>query len=232
VSTFGGFCDVPGSPFYCSEGLSPTETWNRSVAAMADLLLEIPELVSSPGFGISPELLCAWHEQIFRSLFPSDAGRLRWRRDGDWEHVYFGGNVGTRRSRRTKEYRGIHPKRLRQRVQRICIEFNEARRELSEAPSGPARVDEASYVAARLYSKLLRAHPWVDGNLRVAFIALQAALWWLGLPRVTFLDLERHDDMAGVAFRGDHEPYRQLAEYIARHIPARSSNDGAMMQTK
>jgi hypothetical protein len=66
--------------------------------------------------------------------------------------------------------------------------------------------------------KLLRAHPWVDGNLRVAFVALQSALWSLGLPRVKFLNLDSHDDMAGAAFRGEHMPYRQLAEYIACQI--------------
>jgi fido (protein-threonine AMPylation protein) len=193
---------------------------------MADLLLELPGLVGAPGFLLSTDLLCAWHRSIFGSLFPSQAGRLRWRSAGDWEHVYFGGNVGTLRSRRTKEYRGTHPKRLRRRVHRICAEFNEARKELSEAAPGSTRIDEATYAAARLYVKLLRAHPWVDGNLRVAFVTLQAALWWLDLPRTEFLDLERHDDLIGAAFRGDHEPYRQIAEYIAHRI--RTQADAAL----
>ncbi len=218
ADAFGEFCDVPESPFFRSQGLSPTETWELSIDAMAKILLELPQIVALPEFFISPDLLCDWHGRIFGPLFPNDAGRLRRRQAGDWEHVYFGGNVGTLRSRRSKEYRGTHPKRLRQRVQKICEEFGEARRKLTKAPSDSALVEEAPYAAARLYVKLLRAHPWVDGNLRVAFIALHAALLSLDLPRVEFLDLERHDDLIGIAFRGDYEPYRPLANYIRAQI--------------
>jgi prophage maintenance system killer protein len=135
-----------------------------------------------------------------------------------WEHVFFGGNVGTVRSRRTKEYRGVHPKKLRKRVEEICEEFNEARVELIETETGSVSVADATYAVARLYAKLLRAHPWVDGNLRVAFVALHAALLSLDLPRVMFPDLERHDDLVGIAFRDDDKPYLQLATYIADYI--------------
>jgi hypothetical protein len=43
---------------------------------------------------MSTELLCSWHRTIFGALFPEHSGRLRWRRGGEWEHVYFGGRVG------------------------------------------------------------------------------------------------------------------------------------------
>ncbi len=67
----------------------------------------------------------------------------------------------------------------------------------------------------RLYVKVLRAHPWVDGNLRATIVALNAALLTLGLPSVEFKDLELHDDLLGIAFVGKHDPYRPLAEHIA-----------------
>lgn len=218
VGDFVEFSDRPESPFYCATGITAVETWSHSVDSMATLLLELSAVVHEPGFQITTELLCHWHGRIFGDLFPEEAGRLRWRKADDWEHVYFGGHVGTVRSRRTKEYRGIHPKKLRKRVEEICAEFNEARIELIDAEPGSASLDDATYAVARLYAKLLRAHPWVDGNLRVAFVALHAALLSVDLPRVMFPDLERHDDLIGVAFRNDNLPYLQLANYLADYI--------------
>ena len=100
----------------------------------------------------------------------------------------------------------------------ICGEFNEVRAELIDAEPGSVSIYDATYVVARLYAKLLRAHPWADGNLRVGFVALHAALLSLDLPRVMFPDLELHDDLVGIAFRNDNEPYLQLAGYIADYI--------------
>lgn len=119
---------------------------------------------------------------------------------------------------RGSEYRGVDPRKLRKRVEEICEEFNEARTYLIEAEPGSASISDASYAVARLYAKLLRAHPWVDGNLRVAFVALHAALLSLDLPRVMFPDLERHDDLIGAAFRNDNAPYLQLVNYIADYV--------------
>lgn len=214
---FVQFQDNPESPFYRTNGLSAVETWDRSVEAMADVLIELPQ-VTTKDFRLTPKLLSDWHQQIFGELFPDDAGRLRWRKEGEWEEVFFGGDVGTARSRRTKEYKGTHPKKLSDRLTEICDEFNEGREGLIEADPGSISLDGATYIAARLYCKILRIHPWVDGNLRVAFVTLHAALLSLDLPRVKFRDLEEHDDLIGIAFRGDNEPYRPLARYIAEYI--------------
>jgi fido (protein-threonine AMPylation protein) len=215
---FVEFQDNPESPFYCAEGISAVETWDSSVDAMTEVLLELPDLLLRDNFELTPDLLLSWHREIFGALFPDDAGRFRWRKDGDWEEVFFGGDVGTARSRRTKEYRGVHPRKLLERVEEICTEFNEARDALVSAEPGSVAIDDAAYAVARLYCKILRVHPWVDGNLRIAFVALHAALLSLGLPRVTFRDLQEHDKLIGIAFRGDNEPYRPLAGYIAGYI--------------
>lgn len=214
---FVQFQDNPESPFYCADGISAVETWGRSVKAMADVLIELPQLTTDD-FRLTPQLLSDWHRRIFGALFPEEAGRLRWRKEGEWEEVFYGGDVGTARSRRTKEYKGTHPKKLPDRVSEICDEFNEARQVLVEAEPGSVPLDDAAHIAARLYCKILRVHPWVDGNLRVAFVALHAALLSLDLPRVKFRDLQEHDDLIGIAFRGDNEPYRPLAGYIAEYI--------------
>jgi fido (protein-threonine AMPylation protein) len=214
---FVQFQDNPESPFYCADGISAVETWDRSVEAMTEVLLGLSESATGD-FRLTPELLSDWHREIFGELFPDDAGRLRWRKDGDWEEVFFGGDIGTARSRRTKEYRGTHPRKLEDRVRETCEEFNEARDALIEADARSVSLDDAAYVSARLYCKILRVHPWIDGNLRVAFVALHAALLSLDLPRVRFRDLQEHDELIGIAFRGDNEPYRPLAGYIAGYI--------------
>lgn len=112
----------------------------------------------------------------------------------------------------------------------ICDEFNGTHSVLVKARQDRISTDVEAYAAARLYVKLLRAHPWIDGNLRVSFIALQAALFSLGLPSFEFSDLEQHDDLIGWAFRGRNEPYRPLAQHIARHVTTKMEPSYARAQ--
>jgi hypothetical protein len=49
------------------------------------------------------------------------------------EHVYFGGRVGTQRSRRVREYRGTDPCKLPNRLEDICAEFNTTAAALRES---------------------------------------------------------------------------------------------------
>jgi hypothetical protein len=44
---------------------------------------------------------------------------------------------------------------------------------------------------------------------------------------VTFKDLDRHDELLGIAFVGKHDPYRPLAEHIAEILDATESLDGS-----
>jgi Fic family protein len=66
-------------------------------------------------------------------------------------------------------------------------------------------------------------HPFADGNHRVGFVALSAALWSWGLPNVEFEEdheLIAHDDEllpALLSKQGDIEPFATLlAELIER----------------
>ena len=213
---FRGFRDHTESPFFRAPGHSPEETWELSVDRLSQLLVTLGPLAAAGPIEMSTELLCSWHRDIFSSLFPEHAGRLRGSRHGELEHVYFGGHIGTRRSRRIREYRGTDPRKLPSRLEEICAEFNATAAALRESPGTDSF--SAVYAATRLYAKLLRAHPWVDGNLRAGVVALNASLLTLGLPRVQFKDLELHDDLLGIAFVGKHEPYRPLAEQIAKII--------------
>jgi fido (protein-threonine AMPylation protein) len=205
---FRGFRDDEESPFFCAAGCTPEETWDVSINRLADILETLTPLADAGPIELSPALLCSWHRQIFGDLFPEDAGRLRSFRDGQAQHVYYGVH--------NRGYRGTTPRELRRRLEKICTEFNTAAAEIRAARA----TDTYSAVAAatRLYAKVLRAHPFVDGNLRGTTVALNAALRTLNLARVQFTDLELHDELLGTAFVGRNDPYRPLAEHIAKII--------------
>ena len=213
---FRGFRDDEESPFFCAAGHTPEETWDISINRLADILETLGSLADAGPIELSPALLCSWHREIFGELFPEHAGRLRTRHEGDWEHVQYGGHVGTRRSQRIRVYRGAHPRRLHRRLEKICTEFNTAAAAIRDSPSTDSY--HAVHAATHLYAKVLRAHPFIDGNLRGTIVALNAALLTLNLRRVQFTDLEIHDDLLGIAFVGKHDPYRPLAEHIAEII--------------
>ncbi len=98
---FRGFRDDSESPFFCAAGHTPEETWDISVDRLARLLVSLGPLADAGPIEMSTQLLCSWHREIFATLFPDDAGRLRSLQDGRREHVYFG--VGKR------GYRGTTP---------------------------------------------------------------------------------------------------------------------------
>jgi fido (protein-threonine AMPylation protein) len=205
---FRGLRDDSESPFFCAAGHTPEETWDISVDRLAQLLVDLGPLADSGPIEMSTRLLCSWHRAIFGALFPEDAGRLRSFREGQWEHVYFGVH--------NRGYRGTNPRELPRRLGKICAEFNAAAAALRESPGSDSF--SAIHAATRLYAKVLRAHPWVDGNLCATTVALNAALLTLNLPRVQFKDLKRHDDLLGIAFVGKHDPYRPLAEHITEIV--------------
>jgi len=204
-AAFRGFRDDKQSPFFCAPGRTPEQTWDISVDRLGRLLVDLAPVAKSGPIEMSPGLLCSWHAEIFGELFPRDAGRLRGYRDGQPQHVYFGVH--------NRGYRGTTPRELRRRLEKICAEFNTAAANIRDL--GADDTYDAVAVATRLYAKVLRAHPFVDGNLRGTIVALDAALLTLKLPRVQFTDLELHDELLGIAFVGRNDPYRPLAEHIA-----------------
>jgi fido (protein-threonine AMPylation protein) len=213
---FRGFRDHEESPFFRAPGLTPEQTWDVSINRLADILETLGPLADAGPIEFSPALLRSWHRQIFEEMFPDDAGRLRWRRGRDPEHVYFDAIIGTPERPAIRRYRGTNPRKLHRRLGKICTEFNTAAADI-RASETFERYD-AVHAATRLYVKILRAHPFIDGNLRGTTAALDAALLTLNLRRVQFTDLELHDQLLGTAFVGKHDPYRPLAEHIAEII--------------
>jgi prophage maintenance system killer protein len=122
---------------------------------------------------------------------------------------------------------GAAPETVRSELQTVCSSFNRQADALGD-PDTTSVLDRTRVVAA-LYAGILRVHPFVDGNHRVSFVALSAALWSFGLPNVEFEDDAEtiaHDDALVPALEsknGDVEPFVQiLADLIRRSIESQA----------
>jgi fido (protein-threonine AMPylation protein) len=107
----------------------------------------------------------------------------------------------------------------------VCGEFNEAVAEHSAVD-----LADACATAARLYARLLAIHPFEDGNDRVSYVALQAALRSQGVPWVDFAGAVReHDECLGAALVADRAPdYRPLTALLVARIALAGENDATI----
>jgi len=199
VSGFDGFRESADAPFYRSGAMTPEETWREASERLVRVLDGVRDQASFQP-AMSVERICRWHRAIFLTTFPRDAGRLRDDGEPVWFTVVVG--VGQRRSARLVEGTRGRAEIARQ-MGRDCDLFAARMTSLGEDRSA-ATLPAALEAAASLYAAILRVHPFVDGNLRAAFVALEAALDALSLPGVIFDGvLERHDEAVGWALRGD-----------------------------
>jgi fido (protein-threonine AMPylation protein) len=126
-----------------------------------------------------------------------------------------------------RQLEGATPEAIRGELQAVCSSFNRHADALGE-PDATGILDRTRVVAA-LYAGILRVHPFVDGNHRVSFVALSAALWSFGLPNVEFEDDTEtiaHDDALVPALEskdGSVEPFAQLlADLIQQSIESQA----------
>lgn len=192
---FETFRDSDISPYYRSElrRLSPDETWAAINARLLGLLRGIHARTLSGPVAIDPAQLDRWHRYLFGQDFHG-AGRIR------------RGNVAypvlTDRDGPERLQRGTAPARVRGELDVACQAFE---KHLRLVASGGGELDLAAgaLAAAELYADILRIHPYDDGNGRLAFVALQAALLSQGMHAITFDDLRSHDEALGHALRDD-----------------------------
>lgn len=218
--SFEAFRDEPGSPFYCAAGKTPEETWAEIVRCQTEALAEIVSATHDGPLPLEPLLIGGWHHRIFRTTFPRDAGRVRSKDpNGDWEEVYFGVKVGTSNTARVRTVKGAHPNRIFENLSRATVEFNDVTRAYL-AGDVEVTLRTSTIACGRLYTKICLVHPFVDGNLRAAYSALQAGLRCLRLPMVEFPDPEEHDSALDTALRTDsrqsYGPLGSLIEGIIR----------------
>lgn len=222
LRSFSKSLDEPGSPFYSAPDWTPDETWRHARDRMAELVVALGAQ-DSEQIVVSPQRLQCDHRRIFGDLFPEDAGRLRWKHRGKWETGPFGIGIGSGPESDVRPMRGAHPRRIERQLRDACQEFHQMLDDLERRSEGGEAISKlaSTRVAARIYAKVLRIHPFVDGNLRAAYVTLQAALLRLGLVGIEFADHRAHDEalVRALAPGGRRQSYEPLAELIAGLIP-------------
>jgi fido (protein-threonine AMPylation protein) len=194
--TFGPFNDVPDSPFYAAEDLSPTQTWEQIAehVGLAAVVAVIHGVARRP---ITVDAIRRLHEIIFQSTFREHAGHLRERN----EEGEYGIVVGTAEQPIVKSERATAGARVKRRLEQVCQEFNNAIAEQKRLDV--IALEDLVFTAVRLYAKVLSTHPFLDGNGRTAFPILQYALARGGLSSVAMDDFDAHQRALGSALRSD-----------------------------
>jgi len=208
--------DREDSRFYQARGLSPEETWQTLGDELARVLDDAQQAFWQTPLRMDPERVRWWHGAIFARQFPHDGGRFR-QESAFFGVVLTGGGM--------RQLEGVAPYSIRRDLATVCAAFN---RRVEGLGAVEARgILDCARAAADLYAGILRVHPFVDGNHRVSYVALSAALWSFGLPNVRFIGAEEmiaHDDAlvpALVSASGDVEPFAQL---LAMRIERASSD--------
>jgi fido (protein-threonine AMPylation protein) len=194
--TFGPFNDMPDSPFYSVEDLSPEQTWEQ-IAERVVLATTVAAVHGAARRPITVETIRRLHEIIFLTTFPEHAGRLRQRN----EEGEYGIVLGTAEQPIVKSERATAGARVMPRLEQVCREFNKTAAEQDQ--SDPVALDALVFTVVRLYAKVLSTHPFLDGNGRTAFTILQYALTRSGLACVALEDFDAHQRALGTALRSD-----------------------------
>jgi fido (protein-threonine AMPylation protein) len=221
VTGFEGFEDDSESPYYRSQkrALNPVETWTAIHERMVATLGQLRDDARYGPVRIHPDRIVTWHRRLFDADFWM-AGSLR---TADTEYGYLDPNRGRLRRR------GSDPARLRADLQAVCDEYGQ-RIATALSKDGTVTMREACETAARLYARLLAVHPFDDGNGRVAYVALQAALSSQGLRLVNFAGVRaEHDRSLGAALVTLGEPdYAPLADLLVRRIVESAADAGTI----
>jgi len=172
--------------------MTPEATWAEAAARLARVL---DDVVSHPRQQpITTSRVCDWHRAVFLTTFPADAGRLC----GDGEASAFTVTAGEHAPLLLRRVLG--QAELRSRFDAACATFNDAAERL--IAERDLDVEQAAAAASELYLSVLEVHPFVDGNLRAAFIAFTAALRSFGLAVSCACSPERRFGSMLLRFRG------------------------------
>lgn len=212
MNGFEGFRDSPEAPFYRAGAMSAEATWAEATRRLARILRSAAtEAQRRPG-GVAAERICAWHRAVFLTTFERDAGRVR----ADDEPVEFGVPMRIGDELRDVPIRGTLGRlTIMHELRFACEAFNASVAALRDCER-TVETAEGVEPAAVLYSAILKTHPFVDGNLRAAYVALTVGLTSVGLPAIDFRPvLDRHDECLGSAMRSDaHQTIDPLVQLI------------------
>jgi fido (protein-threonine AMPylation protein) len=208
---FGPFKDVVDSRFYSSttQRLTPEQTFAQVEASLARTIAGMRQGGPRRRLTMSDETLTRMHRSIFGGLFREVDGAGRYRQAH--EPAWFG--VPLRREGRWSSTRvkGADPSTIRAELMEVFAEWNE----WPGDEGGRVQLPKLALALAKLYTGVLRVHPFVDGNHRTSYAMLARALWWLDLPLIRFRSADskrEHDRAAAPALLTgrDAQPFADL----------------------
>lgn len=200
-ATFGPFADDPDSPFAASEELDLTaeQTW-QAIASQMPLTLSQAISAAVYRLPLSVDLVRSWHQILFGATFPDYAGVFH----EDRERGQYAATIGgTRESPIVRTYAGTMGRRIYRELREACQAFDAAATAEDTVESGSVRSAVAE--PAKLYARVLRIHPFLDGNGRPAYVVLLYTLARMNLPSVLMDDYAEHQFALGQAVRRDEK---------------------------
>ncbi len=220
-ATFAVFHDDPDSDLYCAAGMTPQETW-RAVTEQVAVIAADAAVEAIRGYDAAAQDISRWHRLIFEPWFPEQAGRVRRGEEQGQYGVVWG-------SREAPELLTVVSCKGRNVQARLRHAFGGLRhaileRDRAHREGRRRRLRETTLPAATFYAKLLRTHPFFDGNGRTAYVALQYALIRLGATGVALPDHDEQQWALGQGLRpgGRHHGYDALADLFEQTIRASS----------
>lgn len=178
---FEGFRDSPDAPFYRSGAMSSQETWAEATRRLTRVLDAATIDAERCAIPMTVERICGWHRAIFLTTFESHAGRVR----EDHESVEFGVPVEIGGEMRDWPILGtVCRSAILEDLSTACEAFNTSSAAL-RTRYGVVKVIEGATPSAELYAAILKTHPFVDGNLRAAYVGdRRSGLGWIACGRL------------------------------------------------
>ncbi|MFA4927058.1 MAG: Fic family protein [Patulibacter sp.] len=160
------------------------ESTQRALLLRTGLVIALARAVGWSGASIDVERVAELHDGIFRPVFGEmtlgyrlPPGRHEHRDDDGVEFPYWVVR-GPGRVPELQTRRGVRSGQVLKRVGEACEKFER------EAPPAIGDSDRGTFLIAQLYVRLIRTHPFGDGNGRTAWAAVQFAAGRLRLPFV------------------------------------------------
>lgn len=158
---------------------------------------------------MSDEALRRLHRSIFGGLFREIDGVGRYRQAH--EPAWFGVPVQREGGWSSARVKGADPPSIPTELREVFAEWNEWPGEQEHS----VRLPETAMALGKLYTGVLRVHPFVDGNHRTCYAMLARALWWLDMPLISFLtaeEMQEHDRAVAPALLPgrDAQPFADL----------------------
>jgi len=213
--TFAAFADRPGSDYHRAPGKTPQQTWAQVTGDLA----RVGVLAAAAGRR-DTRLVVTDVAGIHRAIFEPAFGPLPdpFRRND--EGVVYPIVLGTWTRPIASSARGVRPKQVGRRLTDALDNFEtDLQRLAKHAQPGGAQLQDSVLAAAKLYVRVIRIHPFNDGNGRTAWVLFTYAMARVDLPLVALPPTPDTRWALGTALRNDaKQDFAPLTDLIVDTI--------------